>query len=183
MESKLKKILEDICLNKNVLVFHKGSISEKDLHIVLKEIETKTAGFPKKIKRRIFFISVEILQNLFHHSYQYNKSTFDHFNCFFAITITKDKTKIKFTSGNFVDEKTANFLETKIEHLNSLSTSEVKAIYKKTLGNNKFSEKGGGGLGIIDIKRRSTLPINFNKIKFNKNLYFFNFIVFLENKN
>ncbi|MBN2664309.1 MAG: SiaB family protein kinase [Bacteroidales bacterium] len=184
MISKLKKIYKDVkSEGDEVIVDYFGLVEEKKLEEILNDLEKKTTIFSNKIKRRIFLITVEMLQNLYHHSVPDNTDNNEFDTCFFAITSSKNNTIFKFTSGNFINQHNLSNLEAKIEQLNQLSDDEIRTLYKNVLGNNEFSKKGGGGLGIIDIKRKSGLPLNFNKINFNKNLYFFNFIVFLENKN
>jgi hypothetical protein len=49
----------------------------------------------------------------------------------------------------------------------------LKAYYKKILTNEEFSEKGGAGLGFIDMRKRSGLPleISFERIDDNISNY------------
>ena len=133
-------------------------------------------------KRKVFFISIELLQNIYHHAqkidFDGDKKSYFHF----VINKVNDK-YYKISAGNFVNRHKCNTLISRIEQLNILSEIEVKQLYKSVLNNNEFSEKGGGGLGMIDIKRKSEENIEYNHIFFDDNLYFFNFSVFLENKN
>lgn len=183
MNSTIQEILNNEKLDSEILIEYFGKIDEQKISDIIDEIEKKTVKLPHKLSRKIFTISVEMLQNLFHHSSISTDIYNDFEKCIFVISQSDNKQKIKLSSWNLVDHKTLNFLEQKIENLNKVSPNEVRALYKEVLGNKEFSEKGGGGLGIIDIKRKSKLPITFDNINLNKNLYYFNFIVFLENKN
>ena len=46
-------------------------------------------------------------------------------------------------------------LKSQLEQLNKLTSQELKETYRNTLQNGSFSEKGGAGLGFIDIKKRT----------------------------
>lgn len=183
MINKIKKIYEEVkSEGEELLISYFGPIKEENLEKILNNLEKKTSQFSNKVKRKIFLITVEMIQNLYHHST--NKENQKELNsCIFTVTSNNNNSIFKFTTGNFITHEELLNLEAKINQVNQLSNTEIRSLYKKVLGNNKFSNKGGGGLGIIDIKRKSELPLKINKIYFNKNLYFFNFIVFLKNKN
>jgi hypothetical protein len=53
-------------------------------------------------------------------------------------------------------------LKSKIDFINAMNGDELKAEYRKTLYKGDMSDKGGAGLGIIDIARRSGEKINYN---------------------
>ena len=46
--------------------------------------------------------------------------------------------------------------------INKLSKEELKEYYKAVLNNGEMSMKGGGGLGMIDIARKTGEKLNFN---------------------
>ena len=48
-----------------------------------------------------------------------------------------------------------------MDKINSLSKDELKAMYKEILNNDQFSNKGGGGLGLVDIARRTGQPLGY----------------------
>ncbi len=172
-----EKILEEFnaLINEgyNVVNFL-GKTEEQNIQKIFVEVENKLGLFSKKSAKKIFFVSVELLQNIFRHS--------DHGKTFLYVLNLLGKKIIKITTGNFVDKFKFNQIKSKIEQLNLLSYEELRSLYKKVLANNEFSEKGGGGLGFIDISRKSCLPIELKHIKIDENLYFLIFSVFLENK-
>jgi hypothetical protein len=54
-----------------------------------------------------------------------------------------------------------------------MSKDELKEYYKEILNNDEFSDKGGGGLGMIDIARKSGQKLNFNFIEVDNQYSFF----------
>jgi len=166
----------------NIISF-KGRISEDIIKELLFELEEITAKFGKRVKRKLFFVSIELLQNVYHHAICAEEDEVLKKNapCFFVISLINDKL-FKISSGNYVDKKKYNKIVSRIEQLNMMTDEELRMLYKRVLNNKEFSEKGGGGLGMIDMRRKTEMPINYNKVSLNKNLYFFNFSIFLTNK-
>lgn len=179
--NRIEKIYNDLCHNKNTIITYKGVMTKEKIEELLRQIENKTQKISKKTQKKIFFISVELLQNMYHHTVENTENKMLKI-CIFNISINPQKEQIEFSCGNFVDKNNKQIVENKIDTLNSISETELRKLYKQVLNNNKFSEKGGGGLGLIDIKRKSLLPFEYNYTKFQKNFYFFNFFVFLDNK-
>lgn len=53
-------------------------------------------------------------------------------------------------------------LKKRLDDINLLSKEELKEYYKAVLNNGEMSLKGGGGLGMIDIARKTGEKLNFN---------------------
>ena len=77
------------------------------------------------------------------------------------------------SAGNMVTAETKNALTKKIESLNKLNNYELKDLYKKTLKEGMFSEKGGGGLGLIELARESSGHLGYAFDDTDNNLSFF----------
>ncbi|MGE3825971.1 MAG: DUF6272 family protein, partial [Bacteroidia bacterium] len=59
------------------------------------------------------------------------------------------------------------------ERINSMTSEELKTLYKEILNNDQLSSKGGGGLGMIDIARKTGEKLNFNFVEINNKYSFF----------
>lgn len=175
MNNKVYNKYKDYLQQGYNIVFFEGNNDEKNIEAILKEVEAKLDLFEKKIRRKIFFVTVEFLQNVYHHALKDNKYFFFIFNLI-------GKHIIKISCGNYTDKFNFEQIKSKIEQLNLLDRTEMSKLYRKVLNNNQFSDKGGGGLGFIDIARKTNLPIDLDYIKINENLYFIIFSVFLKNK-
>ncbi len=176
----VKNFLSDLIGQNEVVLKYSGHYSEEIFKDIMYKVEN-IGSISNTAKRKIFFISVELLQNVHHHSLK--DKFIDLPENYFHFAITKNNGKFfKICAGNFVNRKKYNTLVSKIEQLNLLNYDELRKLYKTVLNNNEYSDKGGGGLGMIDIKRKSELKLEHQNIFLNNNLYFFNFSVFLENK-
>jgi hypothetical protein len=76
-------------------------------------------------------------------------------------------------TGNYILNKNVIPLRDKLNRINVMSKDELKEYYKEILNNDEFSDKGGGGLGMIDIARKSGQKLNFNFIEVDNQYSFF----------
>ncbi len=168
-------------LNKNsegdVLFLFKGEVSNSLVADSLEKIEEKTSEVPSKVKKKIYNVFVECMQNLFHHS-----SIIPEFGNGikgkYAICILKQtKTNYQVISGNFIGDKQRNFLEKHITHINSLDSGELKELYKEILDNQEFSDKGGGGLGLVDMSRKSGSKLEYKFSNHENGFFFFELLI------
>ena len=141
---------------------HEGAITSEIITDFLSNVEDSLSNAgenPKKI-RKVYNILVEALQNLYHHqaippASFIKEMGLDNSKYSFCTIVKGDNGTYKVTTGNFVRNLTAKSLKERIEQLNSLSQEELKSLYKIVLDNDEFSEKGGGGLGFIEMARKS----------------------------
>ncbi|MBR6279435.1 MAG: SiaB family protein kinase [Bacteroidales bacterium] len=165
----------------NLIAAHEGEITSEVITEFLSKVEDSLLqnGEAVKIVRKLYNILVEALQNLYHHleipPKDYSESLHLDENCRYAFcTLVKEgKGSFKITTGNFVKGKTIQFLKDRIEQLNYLSTYELKELYKRVLNNDEFSEKGGGGLGFIEMARMSGNKLGYDFIKYDSQYSFF----------
>jgi hypothetical protein len=85
----------------------------------------------------------------------------------------------KITTGNFISREKVDILRTKIDKINSMGRDELKDMYKFILNHQRLSEKGGGGLGLVDIARKTGNKLEYTFEKYNDNYYFFNLDAFV----
>ena len=72
------------------------------------------------------------------------------------------------------------FLKDKIDKINSLSDDELKDMYKFILNHQRLSDKGGGGLGLVDIARKTGNKMEYTFEKYDDTYYFFNLDVYID---
>jgi hypothetical protein len=63
---------------------------------------------------------------------------------------------------NAVKNESAELIKSRIDYLNTLDKKELRQYYKERLGaDNDNPESQGAGLGLIEIARRATAPIEY----------------------
>ncbi len=166
-----------------VLLSYKGSITAELITNVLGVVETKLDHVIQKsgTKKRIYNILVESLQNLYHHVDDLPDSINGNVDVHFGIfVICKNEESYIIRTGNFIKNDKINKLKERFDKIKSLSKEELKELYKFVLNNQKFSDKGGGGLGLIDIARRTDGNVDYNFDNYDNDYSFFRMNVVIE---
>jgi hypothetical protein len=159
----------------DVILFFKGAISAELITKLLNDTEERLekTETPPKTKKKVYNIVVEALQNLFHHSDKLPPNAKENLNTFVTFFICSYNEEFTVYTGNFVVSERVQYLKDRLDQINFLSKEELKTLYKLILNNQEFSEKGGGGLGMIDIARKTGKKIHYDFIDFNANIKFF----------
>ena len=181
MDFNVNKLFAEIC-GDDVFFAHMGKISSDQINSILEEIEQKFVAFATniKIRKKVYNIMVESLQNLFHHSDNVPEDLVETLGSRLGMIVVKlNDNEFRMTVGNFVSSDKVKFLSEKIEKINSLSSDELKEMYKFILNYQKLSSKGGGGLGLIDIARKSEQKLGYKFYPYNEKFYFYRLDIFV----
>ena len=123
----------------------------------------------RRVKGKMAFVMAESFQNIIRHR---DEEIDDDNSNSFGIRGTKDWMHI--FSSNLVDENAKRALESSLLNINSLSPEDLKAAYLGILKKGELSEKGGAGLGLIEMSRRSNNPLQFEFHPQDQGIYAFN---------
>ena len=147
-----------------ILVSHFGELSQNVISNLEGNVEEKITSLEisKGPIKKIFFISVETLQNMLIHGQKTNEGEQHNF-----FILAKNTVNIQIISANLVSNTSIPSLEKQVNVINSFEDEKsLKAYYLEHLENNTLSEKGGAGLGFITIAMKSgnKLSVDFQKI-------------------
>lgn len=162
----------------DVLLAYKGSITSDLISNVLEVVENKLEDLSEgsKIRKKVYNVLVESLQNLYHHVENIPGELSEKFDPKFGILVISriGTNTYKVTTGNFISAGRIKNLKDKIDKINTLSSDELKEMYKFILNHQKLSAKGGGGLGLVDIARKTGSKLDYSFENYNNDYYFFN---------
>ncbi len=125
----------------------------------------------KSVKRKVFHVMVECLQNMTKHS----DDQADEGSVGNGLFIVGKKDGIwNVITANKIQKEKIDDLRESIEYINGLSKEELNALYKKQIREGSLSEKGGAGLGLIDIARKTgrKLDYQFLPLEDKENFFF-----------
>jgi len=146
------------------------NIDITDNILSLAEESLKMSEQKLKIKKRVYFVMVEGLQNITRHQ----DLTTDDIPVkpgFFVLQ--RKKYSYYITTGNLIHRSNIELLQSQIETVQRLNREELNEYYKMHLDGGKLSEKGGAGLGLIEMARKSKGKLSYNFRKINEDYYYF----------
>jgi hypothetical protein len=145
--------------NKIMLVYQ-GEFTQEITKSVLAMTERNLNNFNEDliIKRKVFNVMVECLQNICKHGDTLSTEPKDA-----IFMIGSDKEHYFITTGNYICESSMPQLKSKLDEINKLDKDGLKVMHKTIVGQAaSLSEKGGAGLGLIDVARKSGEKLNYN---------------------
>lgn len=154
----------------------KGDITSELLTSILQIMESKLDNMQEepKIKKKVYNVLVECLQNLYHHMDDMPANVTPDDKARSAIfMIGKVDNQYNIITGNYIKSRNVSSLKNRLDEINKLTKEELKDYYKMVLNNGEMSDKGGGGLGMIDIARKTGEKLNYNFMPVDDNYSFF----------
>jgi hypothetical protein len=115
-----------------------------------------------KSKKRVSFLMAESFQNIVRHGF---KSLDNSIRGTFGICNREGLFHI--FSSNRISQEERESIRQKLEKVNQMDPAELKEMYRSILMAGTLSEKGGAGLGLIEMVRKSKRPLQYNFIEKN----------------
>ncbi len=77
------------------------------------------------------------------------------------------------TTGNVMPTSNINSLQSRLDEINKLDPNEIRSVYRQMLSNSESSSKGGAGLGLIEMAKKTGNKLDYDFISVdNDNSYF-----------
>ena len=178
MDNQLSKsgfvfdLFEDMQRN-NLNYIYRGFFTQSitDNIILLTEASMNSVVEDSKIKKRVFTILVEGLQNVTRHQEIDGKEASPNQSGIFIIQNQNGRYYI--TTGNPILKSSIPTLTRQLDKINGMSPEDLKMFYKEVLNDNVISNKGGAGLGLIEMARKSGNKLDFDFSDLNDNYSYF----------
>lgn len=146
-------------VNEIKIISYKGPLSHDKIISLGEDFNSKMSDIftPKQIKN-IFFCVNEFLQNIYNYSEEKiidgDKETRVGY-----IDVTLIGNLVEIYSGNRTSVEAFNRVKEKINYYNSLDGEQLKSLKKEKLKEESESTSKGGGIGFLEIVRRTKSPI------------------------
>ncbi len=162
--------LHKTMLENDLILVYEGEFTQEITKSVLAMAERNmdSSGEESAVKRKVFNVMVECLQNIVKHA----DNISDNHSAVFMIGKQEDKYVI--ISGNPILNENIDGLKKKLENINELDKDGLKELYKSIIKSTEISDKGGAGLGFVDMARKSgnKLGFEFTDLGDGKNSFF-----------
>lgn len=124
------------------------------------------------IKKRVYHVMVECLQNIGKHSDNIDSGEPELPGSGIFMVSKNQAGYIVITGNPIANSKIAGVTEM-LNKVNSMDQEQIKAYYKEKILASRISERGGAGLGFIDIVKKTGNKIDFHFAKVNEITSFF----------
>ena len=161
--------------NYNVVINHIGSIDLRTIEEILYHIKIflENDQLDKLIRKRIYSLSIECLENIFKHSDLCDGGEHLEKNYPSRFIIEKIADSFLIHTGNIILNDHIRFVIERLDKLNQLTQKEINTLYKKSLSDAKISLKGGAGLGLIVMAKTTGEKIKYDFEKINDKFSYF----------
>jgi len=125
-------------VEKEVLSFTETKLVEEDVEL--------------NLRRRVFSILVEILENV--SKYSPGKEPEEQFGMSVAMIRMEDEV-YTLTTGNLIQNKDVEDLKGKLDIINKFDKIGLKELFRKSLSGQSINSVSTGNMGLIDMARKS----------------------------
>ena len=154
-----------------ILVYH-GEFTQESTKSILTMAERGLEAAPEDpaIKRKVFNVMVESLQNIVKHNDEPAARSGSNRAIFL---VGREANRYTIMSGNPLHKNKVDGLRETLNRLNTLDKEGLKNLYKEIIKDATLSEKGGAGLGFVDMARKSGDKLLFDFPEMSKDYCFF----------
>ena len=148
----------------NIFLAHGGVCNHELNTKIIESVEQRLTLLKERlrVKKRVVNVLMECLGNLANHACSNN-------DMFFNSTVTLSQTEEDYIiqASNRISKAEKNSLTDKLQKVNSLGNDDLKELYSEVLLRDVRSEKGGAGLGLIDIARKASGKLEYEFTELN----------------
>ncbi|MBN2481759.1 MAG: SiaB family protein kinase [Bacteroidales bacterium] len=151
-------------MEKNTIIDYYGPVQYETVGELIHELKKKsqTLGIQTGTYKKILLVMIESLENIIKYN-EYPAAINGNANRTHpSIRIEKDQKTYTITSSNLLNNTHIPIIKNKIRYLNTLDQQGLKEYYKSIITNGEFSQKGGAGLGLIEMAKISGHQIDFD---------------------
>jgi hypothetical protein len=159
-----------------ITLAYEGEINQQIMKTFTEQAGGNMSKFAESeaIQKKVYHVMVECLQNISKHSvYQEQEKSNENNRGIFLVS--KSQQAYCVTTGNLIRNEQVSELTERINYINSLSRDELDELHKKQLKLGKLSDKGGAGLGFIDMRRKTGRELEYQFLPLNSSFSFFLF--------
>lgn len=160
-------------LAQSLLLVYQGDFTQETTKSILTMAErsldvTEEDG---AIKRKVFNVMVEALQNIVKHNETLRNDGTARQAAIFLIG--RESHGYSIMSGNPVPKKKVPALKETLNRINTLDQEGLKDLYRDIIRETTLSDKGGAGLGFVDMARKSGEKLLFDFPEMSESYCFF----------
>ncbi len=165
---------------KETVLKYKGLISFENIGMLINELEKNKERYNIKLTlfKKLLALMIEILENVLKYSDKFS----DFVDCYPEhhpeFYLKKEGDSFIMSMKNLIRIQDTIEVKARIDRINGMDETALKKFYRETITNGLFTEKGGAGLGFLEMAKIAEKPLRY---KFNNlNLEYASFEIILK---
>jgi hypothetical protein len=175
MDSQLFEV-QSFLRNRKILISFSGRLTQgliEEYGAAVRQYLEDEARPTSEI-REIFSIFIEQTQNIKNYCLRKKESQhYDDITSSCIVTIGKTAEGSTIWAGNLIENEDIPSLVQKLDMLSNLDKNELKQLYKELLRKELPEGVTGAGIGLVDMARKSRLPLEYTVTPLDENVSFF----------
>jgi hypothetical protein len=155
---KLTCLIRDKMMQEHLVFVYRGIVTNENsvplLTLLEKEMENSEFGFVGR--KRLFIFVLESLQNVMRHA------TATQHGSMSLVVYSKSNPGYTVTTGNVLPNDDIDDLRSRLVEINNLDTTGLRNLYRQILVSSEFSSKGGAGLGLIEMAKKTGNRLDYD---------------------
>lgn len=153
----------------NLMLAYRGIVTNENSVplLMLIEREMESASYAPVGRKRLFIFVVESLQNIAKHSDPSEMTDMS------VVLYSKAYGGYTVTTGNVIPSGNVEELKKRLDEINSLNPDEIRSVYRQMLQNSSLSSKGGAGLGLIEMAKKTGNRLDYDFLKLNDKISYY----------
>lgn len=160
-----------------VLLSFKGALTPELVTALLGAVEVQMTVLEpeQRLRKRVFNVLMECLQNLYHHKAKSARNGLDDGmeGTQGVLMLARSDQGWQVLTGNFMAGHEVDRLKEQLERVNTLDGEQLRTFYMATLADGQYGQHGGAGLGLIDIARKSGRKLEYGFVPYDADNAFF----------
>jgi hypothetical protein len=165
----LTRRIREKMMEERLMFVYRGVVTSENsvpmLMLLEKEMQNSEFGFVGR--KRLFMFVLESLQNVSRHGEKSSHADMS------MVLYSKTATGYTVMTGNMIPSSATAGLREKLDAINNLEPQDVRNVYRQMLSNSVISDKGGAGLGLIEMAKKTGNKLDYDIVKTDpENSYF-----------
>ncbi len=165
----------NIFKNDNLSIIYQGVFSNFILGTITELVKEYLIGKQSliKIRNKLSFLIIEAFQNTMRYGDHHYK---DQADLAYELFILRNLGEVfHIATVNLIENARIGYVHNKLQEVNTLDENKLKDLYIKILTNKKLTDRGGAGLGFIEMVRKTKEKLDFDFVPVSKDASFFYF--------
>ena len=170
-------------MEEETLIDFTGPVQHETIGELIHELKHKSQqlGIKTGTYKKLLLVMIEALENIIKYNEFPSSSNINHHHAYPSLKVERNRQHFSITSSNMLKNTRIPFISNKINYLNSLDQQGLREYYKNIITNGEFSQKGGAGLGLIEMAKMSSHKIDYQFSEYNEEFSLYRLQVLIDN--